>query len=305
MTANTILADINEIWTGYILNNSSWFDNQAKVQFDQRVKQTDANALEDAQGKAVVMAEDFIAWAKKNGYSGKVSKVWWTARPNSMSEAVGRTVDQKKNPTDILVKFSSGPADGFLGLSAKATKGKSDIGFKNPGVGTIDKSLGTTLAEQHKELVNNIVKAMKLPENMSQRKTFIRSKQSIKVVTEKHGSNIMNKLRDEFLVKLKTMNTKKLRDYLISDWMDAEEVYPPYIKVTGMGNKPPYTSMVMDPLDNPKLYALMNAKTITLSKEGNEAVGVAVAGKRIMKMRFKYESEKIASSLKMSGDPWQ
>lgn len=305
MTANTILADINEIWTGYVLNNTAWFDQQAKVQFDQRVKQTNADALEDAQGKAVVMAEDFVKWAKKNGYSGKVSKVWWTARPNSMSEAVGRTVDQKKNPTDILVKFTSGPADGFLGLSAKATKGKTDIGFKNPGVGTIDKSLGTKLAEKHKSLVDNIVKSMKLPENMSQRKTFIRSKPSIKVVTEKHGSNIMSKLRDEFLAKLKTMNTKKLRDYLISDWMDAEEVYPPYIKVTGMGNKPPYTAMVMDPLDNPKLYALMNAKSITLSKEGNESIGVAVAGKRIMKMRFKYESEKIASSLKMSGDPWQ
>ena len=39
---------------------------------------------------------------------------------------------KKKNPTDVLVEFTKG---GFLGLSAKSTSGKGDIGFKNPGVG--------------------------------------------------------------------------------------------------------------------------------------------------------------------------
>lgn len=304
MTANTILSDINEIWTGYVINGNKWFDPVAKVQFDQRVKQATAEEVADAKGKAEAMAKEFLAWAKTKKYSSVVTGVYWTARAGSMTSAVGVEVDQKKNPTDILVKFSFGPSNGFLGLSAKATKGKGDIGFKNPGIGTVDKSLGLDLAGMNKKLEDEIVKELKLPDAKAMRKTFIRNNPKIKKITEQKGSEIMSKLRDTLLTKLKTMQTKNLRDYIISDWMDADEVYPPYIKVTGKGNKAPYTADTTDPLNNTKLSKLMAATTITLTKEGNESIGVAVNGSHIMKIRFKYESEKVASSMKLSGDPW-
>ena len=43
---------------------------------------------------------------------------------------------------------------------------------------------------------------------------------------------------------------------------------------------------------------------IKFSAVGNDSVGVTASGKKIMKMRFKYESQALASSMKMSGDPW-
>lgn len=304
MTANTILSDINEIWTGYVINGNKWFDPVAQVQFNQRIKQATKEEVEDAKGKAEAMAKEFIAWAKSKKYSGTVTGVYWTARPGSMTSAVGVDVDQKKNPTDILVKFSFGPANGFLGLSAKATKGSGDIGFKNPGIGTVDKSLSLDLAGMNKKLEDAVVKELKLPESKSIRKTFIRNNLKIKKITEQKGSEIMSKLRDTLLTKLKSMQTKNLRAYIISDWMDAEELYPPYIKVTGKGSKAPYTADTTDPLNNSKLSKLIAATTITLTKEGNESIGVAVGGSHIMKIRFKYESEKVASSMKLSGDPW-
>ena len=303
MSANTILADINEIWTGYVLNKG-WFDSLAKVQFDQRVKQSTPEAVEDAKGKAEAMAEEFLRWAKTKSYSGVIKNVYWTARPGSMSSAVGVEVNQKKNPTDILVQFTFGPANGFLGLSAKATKGSGDIGFKNPGIGTVDTSLGLGLVALNKKLEDEIVKELKLPEQKAVRKSYIRQRPAIKRITEQKGSEIMSKLRDALLAKLTTMQTKALRDYIISDWMDAEELYPPYIKVTGKGSKPPYTADTTDPLNNTKLSKLIKATSITLTKEGNESIGVAVNGSHIMKIRFKYESEKVASSMKLSGDPW-
>jgi hypothetical protein len=85
--------------------------------------------------------------------------------------------------------------------------------------------------------------------------------------------------------------------------MDAEVQYPPYIKVTGQGSKPPYKATVMDPVKNEKLDAL-SKYPITLEKVGNESIGVKAGEKKIMKIRFKFESEKMASSLKLSGDPW-
>jgi hypothetical protein len=65
----------------------------------------------------------------------------------------------------------------------------------------------------------------------------------------------------------------------------------------------PYTAEVQDPLDNDKLVALRDNR-ITLESVGNESIGVKAGIKQILKMRFKFESEKMASSLKMSGDPW-
>jgi hypothetical protein len=59
----------------------------------------------------------------------------------------------------------------------------------------------------------------------------------------------------------------------------------------------------MDPTENEKLSALQKYK-ITLEKVGNESIGVKAGAKKIMKIRFKFESEKMASSMKLSGDPW-
>lgn len=303
MTQNTILSDINEIQTGYFLAGGKWYDEEARKQFNNRAKQATAEQVADAIGKAEVMSLEFLKWAKSNGYSGKVKNVWWTARPGSMSAAVGRDVDQKKNPTDILIKFSNGPHEGFLGLSAKATKTKGDIGFKNPGVGTVDRSLNIKLADEYKKVLDDTIKKFKLPQSTSERKDYIRKNLGIKSKTEEIGSKLLSHLRDILLARMLKMKQPELIKYLLQDWMDAEALFPPYIKVTGQGNRPPYAATVMDPTENEKLNALQKYK-VTLEKIGNESIGVKAGSKKIMKIRFKFESEKMASSMKLSGDPW-
>jgi hypothetical protein len=303
MTANTILSDINEIYTAFVLANKKWFDKEAQKQYNARVKQAKVDEVEDAHGKAEVMAEEFLRWAKQNGYKLPIKGVWWTARPGSMSSAVGVEVDQRKNPTDVLIKFTSGPANGFLGLSAKATQGKGDIGFKNPGLGTVDRNLKMHLADEYANQLKQTIQKFGLPESAQTRKEYIRSNAGIKTKTEEIGVKILSAMRDELFTKLKSMNQKELLKYLLTDWMDADVIYPPYVKVTGQGNKPPYRAVVMDPLKNEKLEALSKDK-ISLEKVGNESIGVMAGTKKIMKIRFKFESEKMASSVKLSGDPY-
>ncbi len=302
-TANTVLSDINEIWTGYILAGNKWFDVAAKAQFEQRVAQAKPEEVEDAKGKAAAMAAEFIKWAHANGFKGSIKKVWWTARPGSMAAAVGQPVDQKKNPTDILVQFTSGPAEGFLGLSAKATQTKGDIGFKNPGIGTVDRALGIKLADEYANQLQQTIDKFELPASAAARKEFIRGDSKIKSQTEAIGVQILAAMRDELIVRMNGMSQQALLKYLLTDWMDAEVIYPPYLKVTGQGNKPPYKAVVMDPVKNEKLEAL-GMYEITLEKVGNESIGVKAGEKKIMKIRFKFESEKMASSVKLSGDPW-
>ncbi len=301
MAKNTDLADVNEIYTAFVLNKNKFPDSASEDQYNRKLALlTEQEGLQQI-GRAVVMAKNFLAWGRRHGYEG-VQKVYWTARPGfSFKSVVGVDVNQKRNPTDVLIKFRKG---GFLGLSAKSTKGRGDIAFKNPGVGTVEKDLNIKLNDINKEAVKIIIKDYNLPQSASSRKAALRSNKATKMISEKVGQAVLNEMKDLMLKKVNKLDQSKRRDYIIKSWIDADaDLYPPYVKVTGKGSKSPYTADVEDPLNNPKLKALLESK-ITFESVGNESIGVKAGTKKILKMRFKYESEKLASSMKMSGDPW-
>lgn len=299
--SNTDSADINEIQLGAFLSNNwkNFVDSsQAKTQLELKRKKVGELEFATQTQKAEAMAKEVMSWAKSNGFSGKISGVWWTARPGVLSKAVGQDVDSRKNPTDILIKFDTGK---FLGISAKSTKTQGDIGFKNPGYGTIEKSLGKFKEEYPQKAIDELLLIhSNLSRSAPQRKSQVRSNPPAKEKAEELGSRVLNQIRDDLYSKLKLMNEKDLAQYILDDWMDAKEVYPRYIKVTGMKTG----ATVEDPLANSKIDALVRGK-IKLEKIGNDSVGVTASGKRIMKMRAKYESQKLASSVKFSGDPWK
>jgi len=301
LSRNTDLADVNEIYCAFALNDNEFPDSASESQYNKKLGMITEEQADQQIGRAVAMVEEFLSWAKRNGYSG-IKETYWTARPGfSFKAVVGVDVDQRKNPTDVLVKFNKG---GYLGLSAKSTKGKGDIGFKNPGVGTVDKDLKLKLNDINKKEQDRIVKEFKLPSSASARKAEIRKNKAIQMQTDRLGSKVLSDCRDVLLKKLNTLKADQRRDYIIKSWIDAsEELYPPYVKVTGRGTKAPYSASVEDPLNNPKLKAIMTER-ITFEAVGNDSIGVKAGSKKILKMRFKFESEKLASSLKMSGDPW-
>ena len=301
---NTLVSDINELLVGYYINKKRWYDKGAKTKYQQRVSQVDPADLIRATEHAKVMASAFILYAKNNGYSGKV-KVYWTARAGSMTKLTGVEVDQTKNPTDTLIQFSTGDSDGWLGISAKSTKGKGEIGFKNPGVGTIDRILGLKIAEDYKKEVDKVIANLKLPITAKERKIYIRANSNIKAKTQKRGSELLSDMRDTLFDKLDSMKNEELLDHFMEDWLNANVMFPPYIKITGKGNKPPYTATIVEPTQNDKNEALATLD-YELEKVGNESIGVKAGNpkKKIFKMRFKFESEKLASSVKMSGESW-
>ena len=301
MARNTDLADVNEIYVAFVLNGNEFPDSASESQYNKKLGMISPEQGEQQVGRAIVMVEEFLKWAKQNGYSG-IQNTYWTARPGfSFKAVVGVDVNQRKNPTDVLVKFRTG---GFVGLSAKSTSGKGDIGFKNPGVGTVDTDLKLKLNDINKKAQEDIVKSFKLPASASSRKAAIRANKALQKQTDSLGAQVLSECRDTLLKKLNTLSQPQRKDYIMKSWIDAsEELYPPYVKVTGRGTKTPYSASVEDPLNNPKLKAIMT-EPIKFESVGNDSVGVKAGSKKILKMRFKYESEKLASSLKISGDPW-
>lgn len=304
MASNTHGADINELALGFFLNGEKWYDRSASAEakFKEKKRMVSNDELLQQMGRAKAMSHECLAYIRTRYGNKKIKNVWWTARMGSLGDAVGRKdVDQRKNPTDILVQLSDGT---FIGFSAKSTQGKSDIGFKNPGLGTVEKALKIDLNRKVVLITEKYIKQFNLPPSTSARKSAIRAKPAIKAVTEVAGVKLLADIRDTMLKRMASMSQPALRKYIIDYWMDANEgAYPPYVKVTGFGKTAPFTAKISDPLKNEKMTYLQT-KSIKLEKVGNESIGVSAGGHRLMKMRAKFESEKLASSIKFSGEPW-
>jgi len=301
MSANTLGADINEIYLCYLLNNNSFPDKPTSDQFERRSNSVSEQEKEWQIGRAQAMYKIFLQFLKSRQYGSPVSS-YWTARPGFVfKNVVGFSVNQRLNPTDVLVKLNTGK---FYGISAKSTKSGS-AGMKNPGIGTIDKYLGTNLAAIDIKYSNMIVEKYDLPIGKDARKNFLESNPGIKKkVYENYSSKALNELRNAYLIKVNNMSQEKIIDFLVTEWLneDPEIMKLPYVKITGSGTKV-YTASLYDPITNSKSRHLIKGP-ITFSPVGNDSVGVTANNTKILKMRFKYASTQLASSLKMSGDPW-
>ena len=304
---NTAGADINEIMFGYFAAGSSWdrFVNaeEAEVALNKRKGEVLPTEWENQIGRAKAMIEDVLQWANENGWEGEITRVWWTARPGVLSRAVGKPVSSG-NPTDILLEFGR---EDFLGISAKSTKGKADIGFKNPGALPIANALNLDIKKVIQDQSKKAIEDLKLPSTATARKKYLRVKgnELIKSAAEDVGRNLLNILRELLYERLNNMEEEQIRNHITTYWLDAGENYPYYIKVTGRGTESRgFSASISDPVKNEN-YKLLMSHPIEVVKVGSDSIGVMAGGKRIMKMRFKYESQKLASSLKMSGDPWK
>lgn len=328
---NTFIANLNEILTGYYVNGGKWFSEEARQTVQQRKQQVGPVDFARADGQSKVMAAEFLKAASALGYHN-VKNVYWTgSSPQSMTEIIGAPVDQRLNPSDVLVEFKRGPKlpkaaaeyERYLGLSAKSVKGQADPGLKNPGLGTINSYLvqhgliskSQDLESTFKKLEQAGIKALekrlniKLPTSQSERANIIRpfrknNIHSYNIVLEE-GGKVITKLRDVYLAALKKSPIEERRQFISSEWLGSSISYPPYLRVTGYGNKPGnYTAKVVDPAADPKASALAKAKKIDFTPVGSGGIGVSADGTRLIVMRFKFADTAFTASMKLSGDHW-
>ena len=307
-TQQTHEADINEIMFGYFLGGKKWgvFANskEAKDQVERKQKLVEPENYDWQIGRAEAMAQTFLNWARSEGYTSAIKKIWWTARAGTLSKAVKKAGKASAgHPADLLVQFADGK---FLGVSAKSTKLKSGkITFKNPGVGTVTKALKIRppLKEITDKLIKDTVENLELPKAATRRKAHLAENPHLQPQVDTVGTRVLNLLREQLLSAFQKMDEKALKDYFVKSWMDAKDVvFPPYVKVTGKG-RGNYSADLTNPLKDDKTSALINGK-LSFYPRGNDSIGIMADEKRIMKARFKWGSGKLTSSLKMVVDPW-
>mgnify|MGYP003116378845 CR=1 FL=1 len=315
-------ADCNEILLGYYCAGKKWslFHDAKKVQeelkkYKEILDYHKPGEYENQDGRAQEQAKVALEWAAANKYKGKVTRVYWTARPGVLSKAVGYDVDSRKNPTDTLLRFGKNK---FLGLSAKSTgQSSGDIGFKNPGIGKL-----ADLSQR--DLVNTAQKAMnsrsikKLDFNdetgNGKRKAYLKKigayplPRGSKTPTEagmpyyKAGHKVLAAVRDELMDAYNDMSQEERKMHFIDDWLDAAGGLPYYIKVVGFGKKGRYTAKVVDPVYDEKTLVL-SSSDVGFEPTGTSSILVTANGVGLFKIRAKWESAPLASTIKFSGDP--
>ena len=313
---NTAGADVNEVLlavyivgatfeNGKIKGPTSKIDNVSTLEKKLNDKIPKVKDFEDQDGRAKVMAIESLKWAKSNGYTGNPVKVYWTARKGSLGDAVNQDVDSRKNPTDVLIEF---PGKKFLGISAKSSR-LGEIGFKNPGLGTIESTFKVKLDDNKNKVEQDFM--AKYPElSKVNSKRLVQIKKGLdengnlkyKAEADKLGQGVESGIRDQLFDIMSKLSQEKLFDHLLNDWLDATEVYPPYVKVTGHGTKEPYSVISENPKSNDKIKKL-TLGPIILKKVANNSIGVFGGKSKIFGIRLKYADIRLASSMKLSGDP--
>lgn len=330
---NTHFSDLNETRMGYILNGNKWTGSLSAAKATHDLKNSLDSGFSEvdktrAIGQAQAMASAFLSWANSNGYRG-VKDVHWTARPGFSFTAIDSRWEEvsKNHPADLLIEFnnsgsSKSPSGNFLGVSMKAIKKKTgEAPVKNPGVKKIARFAG--LNENH---FSNIIKEgvevilNKYP-TLQKGKTLL-VKEEVKGQlsrTDNGGKEVakfiqdekvrcLSQCRDDLLKGFKSKGSGEVMIYILSDLLDTDRI-PRYVKVTGRGNaNGPWTASVEDPVNNPKFLALMNdSARFSYEIAGGDtgfSFGVKKGSKKIIRIRFKFESTPFASALKMSIEPW-
>ena len=126
MSGNTLGSDINEIHLAYLLNNNSYPDRQSQTQIENRINAVSEQTTEFQKGRAGAMYDTFLKFLRDKGYGSPVSAYWTSRQGFSFKKIIGIDVDQRLNPTDVLVQLSDGK---FYGISAKSTF-SGGAGFK-------------------------------------------------------------------------------------------------------------------------------------------------------------------------------
>lgn len=329
--AENISADVNELHCAYHLNGRKWSNGLSAVDkavYDDRVAklQKKPAELEARIAQAEKMAEEFLKWAQRHGYSG-VKNVYWTARsdfnyrtlPGKFSHLY--VEESKNNPTDILVEFrsSSQYADPYLGLSAKSLLKTltQEAPVKNPGMGKIEDFIGKPDAFQKilKEGVAAAHKETAIPYdgkylNKQKIKKLIEDKDpEFLIAREKYTKQILGGCRELLIKELKKMGDIDIKMYILDELLDTDKL-PKYVKVTGRSdaNLTTVEATVDDPLTNAK-YDAMVKKNLPLTYEelgGDDGytIGVKAGTKQIVQIRFKFSGTQLATGLKMSVAPW-
>lgn len=258
-------------------------------------------------------AKDLKDELKRRGMES-IDEVIWTAqlRGDGLAKAAGVDgISEKNNQSDILIKGKDKDGNEMVyGVSLKvatssSTKYPNDIPFFNGGLKKESERLGVesvseTAAKSTKQALKDLgIKST----TAAAAKKEIRESEENKSKADAIGKKILEEARDGLVSGLSNKSADEVRAFLSSmtGAPSGEGRNLPTLKLTGYssGQK---TTKIEDAVEGKVAKAIANSKDFQIEKAGSSAVRIVADGVPIMKVRVKWESQALGSSLKISGE---
>lgn len=247
--------------------------------------------------RARVMADACLTYFQEHYTTTIIADVLW----------VGRKITY--NPSDVLVTFENGTV---CGVSCKSSRHREALTFKNMGVTHFNTHLNLELKPIYEHAARAFCVQHMAPFKSNERKLFIRANTELQEISSALAANTLAYITGLITNALVTRPEEWLRDYFLRCWMDYY-TSTRWIRVTGTGTKRPYTARVEDPtqLEGPYRsldYVRMRHGQLRINPLTNTSIGIFATLDEtieapVFKIRAKYESEPLASSLKFLGEP--
>jgi hypothetical protein len=299
--ANTFAAVVNELALARELaggfDNVDGFGVSVSDRFLRASGKIDPQeaALRDAQGGP--MATAVLAWARDNGFTGAVTKVFWTALPGSLADASGiPNIDQTKNPSDVVIEFDDGKR---LGVSAKSTGSSTQKpAFKNRGAGTLGNTLGNSqLSDINNEARDQFIADNNLTGSNKAISQILKQNKQLKDKASQIRNTVLRDTRDSLLGTLNSLPPEERSVFLREQFLDVVNDGLPTIKVTGRSTN--QRADVVDIRDNKIIRSL--SPGVTFEKLGNDSILVtSETGDKLFAIRAKNASQPLVSPIKFN-----
>ena len=244
----------------------------------------------------------------------QVDDIIWTAqlRGEGLAAATGiEGLSDKNNQSDIIVKGKDASGkDVQYGVSlkvatSKSTKYPNDIPFFNGGLGKEAARFGADdVVDNFKKETQAALKDLGITATGAANiKKEIRGSEETKKKADAAGKKIMANIRDKMVKSLEGKDVDQMRD-LFSTMTgaptgDGQKLQT--LKLTGYANGP-RTTKIEDSLNGTVPMAIRTAEDFQFEPVGDTSFRVLADGVPVMKVRFKWESQALGSSMKISGE---
>jgi hypothetical protein len=245
-----------------------------------------------------------------------IDDVVWTAqlRGDALAQATGiEGLSELNNQSDIIIKgkdANGNPQQYGVSLKAatsKGTKYPKDIPFFNGGLGKESLRFGAAdLADNTKDRISSALSELGIEsEGMSakQVKDTLRADEDLKQQADELGLDILEGIRDEMIASLDGKDVEEMRE-LFSTMTGAptgDGQKLPTLKLTDYahGNR---KTKIEDALNGTVPMAIRTAQNFEFEPVGRSGMRILADGVPIMKLRSKWESQALGSSIKFSGE---
>jgi hypothetical protein len=297
----TYASNINEIGVGYYLTAFRNIDSSAKKEFDYCWHHTEPQERIMQLSRACEMANAMAQYLTTMHPTESIKEIQWVGNRKSAA------------PADLVLNFESGK---LLGISCKSSRKNVALCFKNVGVTHFKQTLGLDVRPIYEQAAKDFCVQYGAPFKNTERKLFLRKSDaqnspiqgvSLQSLAQSVAQETLASITGLIYDVLCQKDNAWLQDYCLRSWMDYYTDIP-WVRVTGMGKKKPYKAVVEDPHALEGIYVAPEYRAIQtglvrLSRIKEQSIGIHADDVPVMKIRAKYESEALASSLKFLGEP--